>query len=127
MSTQPYFEAVARQMPQARYVLPDFEERTAYGFRRQNPYTKLFEDRIVFLGVQVDDASADDVMAQLLVLESQDPDSLITMYINSPGGSFFNPLQGLSVTFCNQNHTPKLKKTLYTDPWFEQFFQNHIL
>jgi len=54
MSTQPYFEAVARQMPQARYVLPDFEERTAYGFRRQNPYTKLFEDRIVFLGVQVD-------------------------------------------------------------------------
>ena len=51
-------------------------------------YTKLFEDRIVFLGVQVDDASADDVMAQLLVLESQDPDSLITMYINSPGGSF---------------------------------------
>ena len=42
----------------------------------------------MFLGVQVDDASADDVMAQLLVLESQDPDSLITMYINSPGGSF---------------------------------------
>ena len=51
MSTQPYFEAVARQMPQARYVLPDFEERTAYGFRSQNHYTKLFEDRIVFLGV----------------------------------------------------------------------------
>ena len=88
MTTRPYFEAAARQMPQARYVLPDFEERTAYGFRRQNPYTKLFEDRIVFLGVQVDDASADDVMAQLLVLESQDPDGLITMYINSPGGSF---------------------------------------
>ncbi|RRC94579.1 MULTISPECIES: ATP-dependent Clp protease proteolytic subunit [Schaalia] len=88
MSTQPYFEAIARQMPQARYVLPSFEERTAYGFKRQDPYAKLFEDRIVFMGVQVDDASADDVMAQLLVLESQDPDSLITMYINSPGGSF---------------------------------------
>ena len=73
---------------EARYILPSFEERTDYGFRRQNPYTKLFEDRIVFLGVQVDDSSADDVMAQLLVLESQDPDSLITMYINSPGGSF---------------------------------------
>jgi ATP-dependent Clp protease protease subunit len=42
----------------------------------------------VFLGVQIDDASADDVMAQLLVLESQDPDRDITMYINSPGGSF---------------------------------------
>ena len=88
MSTQPYFDAAARQMPQARYVLPNFEERTAYGFKRQDPYAKLFEDRIVFLGVQVDDASADDIMAQLLVLESQDPDSLITMYINSPGGSF---------------------------------------
>jgi ATP-dependent Clp protease protease subunit len=75
-------------MPQNRYILPEFEERTAYGFKRHNPYTKLFEDRIVFLGVQVDDASADDIMAQLLVLESQDPDRDITMYINSPGGSF---------------------------------------
>ncbi|MCF8528592.1 MAG: ATP-dependent Clp protease proteolytic subunit [Aquiluna sp.] len=75
-------------MPQSRYILPEFEERTSYGFKRHNPYTKLFEDRIVFLGVQVDDASADDVMAQLLVLESQDPDRDITMYINSPGGSF---------------------------------------
>lgn len=88
MSTTPYFEAMARQMPEARYVFPSFEERTPYGFKRQDPYAKLFEDRIVFLGVQVDDASADDVMAQLLVLESQDTDSLITMYINSPGGSF---------------------------------------
>lgn len=78
----------APAMPTARYVLPQFEERTAYGFKRQDPYAKLFEDRIVFLGVQVDDASADDIMAQLLVLEAQDPDSMITMYINSPGGSF---------------------------------------
>ena len=81
--------ATGRAVPaSARYVLPQFEERTAYGFKRQDPYTKLFEDRIIFLGVQVDDASADDVMAQLLVLESQDPDGLITLYINSPGGSF---------------------------------------
>lgn len=76
------------QSPEARYILPTFEERTSYGFKRQDPYNKLFEDRIVFLGVQVDDASADDIMAQLLVLESQDPDRDITMYINSPGGSF---------------------------------------
>jgi ATP-dependent Clp protease protease subunit len=69
-------------------VLPQFEERTAYGFKRQDPYNKLFEDRVIFLGVQVDDASADDVMAQLLVLESQDSERDITMYINSPGGSF---------------------------------------
>ncbi|WP_193104989.1 ATP-dependent Clp protease proteolytic subunit [Brachybacterium sp. FME24] len=75
-------------MPTSRYVLPQYEERTAYGMKRQDPYTKLFEDRIIFLGVQVDDASADDVMAQLLVLESQDPDRDITLYINSPGGSF---------------------------------------
>ncbi|MCU1436965.1 MAG: endopeptidase [Naasia sp.] len=74
--------------PGARYILPTFEERTAYGYKRQDPYAKLFEDRIVFLGVQVDDASADDIMAQLLVLESQDPDRDIVMYINSPGGSF---------------------------------------
>ena len=78
----------AAALPTSRYVLPDFEERTPYGYRRQNPYTKLFEDRIIFLGVQVDDASADDVMAQLLVLEAQDADRDITMYINSPGGSF---------------------------------------
>lgn len=95
-SSRPYFDALGRQLqaaapaslPTARYIMPQFEERTAYGFKRQDAYSKLFEDRIVFLGVQVDDASADDVMAQLLVLESQDPDGLITMYINSPGGSF---------------------------------------
>lgn len=74
--------------PSSRYILPSFEERTAYGYKRQDPYAKLFEDRIIFLGVQVDDASADDIMAQLLVLESQDPDRDIVMYINSPGGSF---------------------------------------
>jgi ATP-dependent Clp protease protease subunit len=48
----------------------------------------MFEERIIFLGVQIDDASANDVMAQLLTLESGDPDRDITMYINSPGGSF---------------------------------------
>ena len=74
--------------PQGRYILPQFEERTSYGMKRLDPYTKMFEDRIIFLGVQVDDASADDIIAQLIVLESQDPDRDITMYINSPGGSF---------------------------------------
>ena len=80
--------ALPHGAPSSRYVLPQFEERTAYGFKRQDPYTKLFEDRIIFLGVQVDDASADDVMAQLLVLESTDPERDIILYINSPGGSF---------------------------------------
>ena len=76
------------QSPSSRYILPSFEERTAYGYKRQDPYAKLFEDRIIFLGVQVDDASADDIMAQLLVLESMDPDRDIILYINTPGGSF---------------------------------------
>ena len=74
--------------PSNRYVLPNFEERTSYGMKRMDPYTKLFEDRIIFLGVQVDDASADDIIAQLLVLESMEPERDILMYINSPGGSF---------------------------------------
>ncbi|MDA2975362.1 MAG: ATP-dependent Clp protease proteolytic subunit [Actinomycetota bacterium] len=74
--------------PQARYILPEFRERTATGERVHNPYTKLFEERIIFLGVQIDDASADDVMAQLLVLESLDPERDISIYINSPGGSY---------------------------------------
>jgi ATP-dependent Clp protease protease subunit len=76
------------QMPQSRYILPSFIERTSYGVKESNPYNKLFEERIIFLGVQIDDASANDVMAQLLVLESTDPDRDIIMYINSPGGSF---------------------------------------
>ena len=62
------------QPAQSRYVLPSFVERTSYGVKESNPYNKLFEERIIFLGVQIDDASANDVMAQLLVLESTDPD-----------------------------------------------------
>jgi ATP-dependent Clp protease protease subunit len=72
---------------EARYVLPSFVERTSYGVKEMNPYNKLFEERIIFLGVQIDDASANDVMAQLITLESIDPDRDILIYINSPGGS----------------------------------------
>ena len=77
------------QMPQSRYVLPSFIEQSAYGTKETNPYAKLFEERIIFLGTQVDDTSANDIMAQLLVLEGLDPDRDITMYINSPGGSVY--------------------------------------
>ena len=79
---------LGRLAAEARYVLPQFEERTAQGYKRYDPYSKLFEERIIFLGVQIDDASADDVMAQLLCLESMDPDRDISIYINSPGGSY---------------------------------------
>jgi len=71
-----------------RYVLPQIEERTSYGYKRLDPYTKLFEERIIFVGQAIDDTVANDVMAQLLTLESMDPDRDILMYINSPGGSF---------------------------------------
>jgi ATP-dependent Clp protease protease subunit len=86
--------------PQSRYILPEFTERTAYGVKSSNPYSKLFEDRIIFLGVQVDDASADDIMAQLLVLESMDSERDITMYINSPGGS----MTALAAIFDTMNY-----------------------
>jgi ATP-dependent Clp protease protease subunit len=70
------------------YYIPQWEERTSYGFRRIDPYTKLFEERIIFLGTPISDDVANAVMAQLLSLESMDPDRDIEIYINSPGGSF---------------------------------------
>lgn len=89
MSNRNYVDAAVRSAgPMARYIVPEFRERTSTGERVHNPYTKLFEERIIFLGVQIDDASADDVMAQLLCLESMDPDRDISIYINSPGGSY---------------------------------------
>ena len=88
MNQFPMPSGLARPSAEARYVLPQFEERTAQGYKRYDPYSKLFEERIIFLGVQIDDASADDVMAQLLCLESMDPDRDISIYINSPGGSY---------------------------------------
>ncbi|WP_042370443.1 ATP-dependent Clp protease proteolytic subunit [Streptacidiphilus neutrinimicus] len=79
---------VDNMIAEGRYILPSFVERTSQGYREYNPYAKLFEERVIFLGTQVDDASANDIMAQLLCLESMDPDRDISMYINSPGGSF---------------------------------------
>jgi ATP-dependent Clp protease, protease subunit len=77
------------QLPVARsrYVLPSFVERTRDGYKESNPYTKLFEERIVFLGTEIDDAAAGDVLAQLIHLESDAPERSISLYINSPGGS----------------------------------------
>ncbi|MBT2369992.1 ATP-dependent Clp protease proteolytic subunit [Streptomyces sp. ISL-10] len=70
----------------ARHVLPEFTERTSSGTRTLDPYSKLFEERIVFLGSAVDDTAANDVIAQLLHLEYAAPDQDICLYINSPGG-----------------------------------------
>lgn len=74
--------------PTARYVLPEFTERTSNGVRTMDPYSKLLQERIVFLGTPIDDVSANDVMAQLIHLESASPEQDIHLYINSPGGSF---------------------------------------
>jgi ATP-dependent Clp protease protease subunit len=74
--------------PSMNYYIPQWEERTSYGYRRIDPYAKLFEDRIIFLGTPISDDIANAIMAQLLCLQSMDPDRDISIYINSPGGSF---------------------------------------
>ena len=74
--------------PEMNYYIPQWEERTSYGVRRVDPYTKLFEERVIFLGTPVTDEIANAVMSQLLVLQSMDADRKISIYINSPGGSF---------------------------------------
>jgi ATP-dependent Clp protease protease subunit len=62
-------------------------EQTSRGERSIDIYSRLRNERIIFLGSQVDDQIANLVVAQLLHLESQDPDKDISIYINSPGGS----------------------------------------
>ncbi|MFJ7528150.1 ATP-dependent Clp protease proteolytic subunit [Streptomyces griseus] len=74
--------------PAARYVLPEFTERTTTGTRTLDPYSKLLSERIVFLGSPIDDIAASDLIAQLMYLEHADPDRPLSLYINSPGGTF---------------------------------------
>ncbi|MFI0936296.1 ATP-dependent Clp protease proteolytic subunit [Streptomyces sp. NPDC021019] len=74
--------------PAARYVLPSFTERTANGTRTLDPYSKLLSERIVFLGSPIDDIAASDLIAQFMYLEHADPDRPLSLYINSPGGTF---------------------------------------
>jgi ATP-dependent Clp protease protease subunit len=86
MTTMPV--GIAPPGPNMDYYIPQWEERTSYGVRRVDPYTKLFEDRIIFLGTPISDDIANAVMAQLLCLQSMDPERPISIYLNSPGGSF---------------------------------------
>ncbi|MFF2024330.1 ATP-dependent Clp protease proteolytic subunit [Streptomyces sp. NPDC058171] len=72
----------------ARHVLPQFTERTSWGPRTLDPYGKLLDERIVMLGTPIDDAAANDVTAQLMHLEHAAPDRDVSLYLNSPGGSF---------------------------------------
>jgi Protease subunit of ATP-dependent Clp proteases len=78
----------AATMPSARYVIPSVIEQSSRGERSWDIYSYLLKERIIFLGTPIDDDVANVVMAQLLHLESSDPDRDISLYINSPGGSF---------------------------------------
>jgi ATP-dependent Clp protease, protease subunit len=73
-------------------LIPMVIERTARGEREFDIYSRLLNERIIFLGSPIDDQVANLVVAQLLHLESQDPDKDISMYINSPGGSIYSGL-----------------------------------
>jgi ATP-dependent Clp protease, protease subunit len=72
----------------SQYTIPTVVEKTALGERAFDIYSRLLSERIVFLGTEIDDGVANVVMAQLLHLESANPDREISLYINSPGGSF---------------------------------------
>jgi ATP-dependent Clp protease, protease subunit len=71
-----------------QYTIPTVVEKTPLGERAYDVYSRLLSERIVFLGTEIDDGVANVVMAQLLHLESASPDLEISLYINSPGGSF---------------------------------------
>src|SRR5437763_5945730 len=87
----------SRERPSFEYaecmpLIPMVIERTARGEREFDIYSRLLNERIVFLGTPIDDTIANLIVAQLLHLESQDPDKDISIYINCPGGSIYSGL-----------------------------------
>jgi ATP-dependent Clp protease, protease subunit len=72
----------------SQYTIPTVIERTALGERAFDIYSRLLSERIIFLGTEIDDGVANVVMAQLLHLEAASPDLEISLYINSPGGTY---------------------------------------
>jgi ATP-dependent Clp protease, protease subunit len=72
----------------SQYTIPTVVERTSLGERAFDIYSRLLAERIIFLGTEIDDGVANVVMAQLLHLESASPDLEISLYINSPGGTY---------------------------------------
>ncbi len=73
--------------PKSNYLIPTVIEKSTYGERAYDIYSRLLKDRIIFLGSPIDDGAANTIIAQLLFLESQDKTKDIKLYINSPGGS----------------------------------------
>ncbi len=74
-------------MESSQYLIPTVIEKTHFGERAYDIYSRLLKDRIIFLGSAIDDGVANAIIAQLLFLENQDPEKDIKIYINSPGGS----------------------------------------
>ncbi|WKK26202.1 ATP-dependent Clp protease proteolytic subunit [Streptomyces olivoreticuli] len=72
----------------SQYTIPTVVERTSNGERAYDIYSRLLSERIIFLGTEIDDGVANVVIAQLLHLESSNPEAEIAIYLNSPGGSF---------------------------------------
>ena len=75
-------------MTMSQYTIPTVVERTSLGERAFDIYSRLLSERIIFLGTEIDDGVANVVMAQLIHLESASPELEISLYINSPGGSY---------------------------------------
>jgi len=73
--------------PERSVFVPTIQEQSGFGLERWDVFSRLLKDRIVFLDGPIDDISADTVIAQLLYIESQDPEKDVNLYINSPGGS----------------------------------------
>src|SRR3954447_21034874 len=91
------------------FIIPTVVEQTHRGERGWDVFSRLLKDRIVFLGASIDDEIANVVVAQLLFLESEDPDKDVMMYVNSPGGdvsaglAIYDTMQGLRcpvATYC---------------------------
>ena len=100
---------MTRYSADIRGLVPTVIEQTTRGERGWDLFSRLLKDRIVFLGAQVDDDLANVIIAQLLFLESEDPDKDVMMYVNSPGGevsaglAIYDTMQSLRcpvATFC---------------------------
>jgi ATP-dependent Clp protease protease subunit len=75
------------QNPTSQHLIPIVVEKTNFGERSYDIYSRLLQDRIIFLGGPIDDATANTIIAQILFLDNQSSDKDIKIYINSPGGS----------------------------------------
>lgn len=83
---------IARSVPTMDFIIPTVIEKTQFGERVYDIYSRLLEERIVFLGTPINDDVANSIIAQLLFLEKEDPKKDITLYVNSPGGQVTSTL-----------------------------------